>query len=140
MNNHLRYFMLTMLLAFISTAWGAIITFEDANVKAICVEKWDTNHDGELSTVEATAVKSISGVFTGRVDISSFNELQYFKGLNNISSLSFDGCKYLEKIIIPNTVKTISWHSFNGCKSLVLVLSRTFGTRPSGQKTNRYEQ
>ena len=122
MNNRLRYFMLTMLLAIISTAWGVNITFEDANVKAICVEKWDTNHDGELSNIEAAAVKSISGVFSDRVDITSFNELQYFTGLTSLPSTSFSGCKYLKKITIPNTVKTISWHSFYECKNLSSVI------------------
>ena len=39
-----------------------IITFLDANVKAICVEHWDIDGDGELSYSEAAAVPTLSGI------------------------------------------------------------------------------
>jgi hypothetical protein len=58
-----------------------VITFADANVKAICVANWDTNGDGELSEEEAAAVTSLGVVFKGNTEITSFDELQYFTGL-----------------------------------------------------------
>ena len=50
------------------------IHFEDINVKKICVQNWDTNHDGELSYAEAAAVTSIGTVFYSNKDIQIFNE------------------------------------------------------------------
>lgn len=40
-----------------------IIQFADANVKAICVANWDTDHDGELSKSEAAAGQVLVGCF-----------------------------------------------------------------------------
>lgn len=53
-----------------------IIQFKDAKVKAICVQNWDTNDDGELSYGEAAKVTSIRKFFRGTT-IQSFDELQY---------------------------------------------------------------
>jgi hypothetical protein len=61
-----------------------IITFADATVKALCVAKWDTNGDGELSQIEAMAVKDLGDTFCGNSTITTFNELQYFTGLTSI--------------------------------------------------------
>ena len=63
-----------------------IISFEDANVKAICIANWDTNGDGELSMQEAAAVKDIGTVFSYNKTITSFKELKYFSGLEIIPS------------------------------------------------------
>ena len=54
------------------------ITFADANVKALCVANWDTNHDGELSLYEAATVTDLGEVFKNNTSITSFNELSYF--------------------------------------------------------------
>ena len=83
------------------------INFADANVKSLCVANWDTNHDGELSIAEAAAVTSISNVFSGKTNIRSFNELQYFTGLTGISLRTFYGCSGLTSITIPNSVTSI---------------------------------
>jgi len=37
---------------------NAFIVFEDSKAKSICVSKWDTNKDGELSYAEAAAVNA----------------------------------------------------------------------------------
>lgn len=90
------------------------IVFADANVKAICVQNWDTNGDRVLSLAEAAAVTSLEGNFT-KSDISSFNELRFFTGLTSIEYNAFNSCKYLESIILPDGITFISSYAFDGC-------------------------
>ena len=71
------------------------ITFADDNVKAICIQNWDTNGDGELSNLEATAVINLGRVFENNTTISSFDELSYFTGLTSIDEYAFHGCSGL---------------------------------------------
>ena len=87
------------------------IVFADDLVKAICVENWDTNGDGELSYDEAAYVTDLGGVFRGK-DITQFYELNYFTGLTVIGEGVFDGCHNLVSIIIPNNVTTIAQYAF----------------------------
>ena len=95
-----------------------IIVFADPNVKAICVANWDTNGSGELSYAEAAAVTSLGLVFRGDTTITSFEELQYFTGLNVIDSYAFENCNNLASIAIPNDVSSIGQHAFYNCGSL----------------------
>ncbi len=95
-----------------------IITFADANVKAICVANWDTNGDGELSYDEAAAVTSIGGVFTGNSEITSFDELQYFTGVSEIPGMAFAWSYNLHSIILPHNINTIGYCAFEQCNSL----------------------
>ena len=95
------------------------IVFADANVKAICVANWDTNGDGELSYVEAASVMSLGEVFYDHTEITSFEELQYFIGLTNISHHAFFNCSGLTgNLLIPNTVTSIGESAFWGCSGL----------------------
>ncbi len=96
------------------------IEFADANVKAICVENWDTNHDSELNYWEASAVTDIGTVFQ-RSEITFFDELQYFTGLTCIGYEAFGGCSGLISIVIPNSVTSIGVGAFAGCKGLIFI-------------------
>lgn len=98
-----------------------IITFADANVKTLCVANWDTNGDGELSMSEAAAVTDLGSVFKYKSDISSFNELQYFTGLNSIGSYAFSLCSKLESIAIPASVTSIGSSAFSSCSNLASI-------------------
>lgn len=102
-----------------------IIEFADANVKAICVAKWDTDGDGELSKEEAAAVTTLtanySKSFYQHAEITSFDEFQYFTGLTKINDHDFSGCKNLTSIILPNTIKEIGQWAFGNCKSLTRI-------------------
>jgi hypothetical protein len=86
------------------------IRFADAEVKRICVENWDTNGDGELSYDEAAAVKNLGQVFKG--DIKSFNEFQYFTGVEVINQFAFEFCQNLSSIKFPNSIKEIHLQAF----------------------------
>ena len=111
------------------------ITFADANVKAICVQHWDTNSDGELSFAEAAAVTTISDYFY-KSNITSFDEFQYFVNVKYLGNGpwgdgwvdeessdmdvtfyygAFDECENLTRITLPEGLETIGRSSFAGC-------------------------
>ena len=91
------------------------IVFADAIVKDICVANWDTDGDGELSYAEAASVMSLGEVFRDHVDITSFDELQYFISLTSIDNYAFCDCTGLNSIEIPYSVTTIGQFAFSGC-------------------------
>lgn len=96
------------------------ITFADSTVKSICVSLFDTNNDGEVSTIEAQAevtITSNSG-FSGTA-ITSFNELQYFTNIK-LSTGAFMNCASLTSVTFSNPVKFLASDQFNGCTNLVL--------------------
>lgn len=98
------------------------IEFEDPAVKAICVSKWDANHDGELSYEEAAAVTSIqANAFKDQSTIKSFDELKYFVNLTNIGSKAFYNCGKLTTISFPRSVTSIASEAFYQCSALYKV-------------------
>ena len=98
------------------------IIFADANVKAICVENWDTNGDGELSESEAAAVTTLGSVFSENNDITKFNELSYFTGLTEIGDNSFYDCPNLQEISFPASITRIGEAAFFGDYALKNVI------------------
>ena len=91
---------------------GQVITFQDETAKAICLTQWDINGDGELSLSEAEVVRSLDNAFNSS-DITSFDELQYFTGLEVISPVDFKGCTSLTSITIPEKVNRIAQGAFS---------------------------
>ena len=89
-----------------------IIGFADPAVKQKCVAAWDTDHDGELSYDEAAAVDSLGRVFTGDTNIRTFDELEYFTGLEAIDAEAFRNCIHLQSVRIPNKVRFIRHDAF----------------------------
>ena len=106
-------FMLSLVMPLM--VWSQNIQFADANVKAICVQNWDTNGDGELSEDEAAAVTDLGEVFKENKTITSFNELKYFTGLTSIGDNAFYSCNNLISLIIPNSVTSIGYRAFANC-------------------------
>ena len=98
------------------------ISFADSNVKAICVENWDTNGDGKLSKAEAAAVSDLGEVFKDNKEIISFDELQYFTGLTEICDSAFSGCSGLTSVVIPDNVTRIGEGAFSGCSNLQSII------------------
>lgn len=94
------------------------ITFDDSAVKATCVSNWDKDGDGELSKEEAAAVTDLGTVFQNKNQITSFDELQYFTGLESIGNKAFYGCKAMTSIIIPENLSSIGSYAFYACSGL----------------------
>lgn len=107
----------------------APIYFSDPAVKAICVANWDTNGDGELAKAEAAAVTTLGTAFKGNTEIQSFNELQYFTGLDDgtvwhnhvLTGEAFMGCTNLVAVTLPPNITRIYNLAFKGCSSLQYV-------------------
>ena len=116
------------------------IHFADAAVRAICLEHWDSDHDGYLSYGEAAAVTSIGEFFRGRLDIQTFNELQYFTSLTEIGDNAFKGCAWLNTIELPATIASIGSLAFynTGLEDMSLMPEaiRTIGFSAFGQCRN----
>ena len=95
-----------------------IIVFADPNVKAICVNNWDTDGDSELTYAEAAAVTDLGNKFQRNYDIASFDELQYFTGLTYINDYEFYFCQNLNSIVLPESITSIGYEAFLYCYSL----------------------
>ena len=101
----------------------APIVFADEIVKMVCVNKFDTNDDGELSYMEASKVKRIDGYFFGDYapKVKSFDELQYFVNVASIGYDAFRDCSSLTSINIPEGVTSIWGSAFEGCTNLTSI-------------------
>lgn len=97
------------------------IVFVDENVKALCVGKWDTDGNGELSEEEAAAVTTLGRTFAFKSQILSFDELKYFTGLTYLDQYEFMNCSGLQCVTIPSGVTTLKEKAFYGCSSLLSI-------------------
>ena len=95
-----------------------IIDFADQAAKYACVEKFDTDGDGEISYAEAAIVTDVSGLFTDWNTVKSFDEFKYFTSVTSVPSSLFDGCTSLESVTLPSTVTSIGSYAFRNCSSL----------------------
>ena len=93
------------------------IRFEDPEVKRICIENWDKDGDGELSMEEAAAVSSIGTIFNDNTKIKDFSSFRFFTKVSINETGSFDGCKNLEKIVMPKE-STLQHTMFSNCVRL----------------------
>lgn len=93
------------------------IVFVDNIAKYACVEKFDTNGDGELSYAEALAVNDLNNLFEDYVGVTSFEELKYFANVTDLKGC-FYGCIKLKKVTIPETITKIGDNAFRECSAL----------------------
>ena len=101
-----------------NTADESLISFQDSNVKTVCIANWDADGDGELSKDEAAAVSSLGDAFSENAEVVSFNELQFFTGLETIDDYAFSFCTSLKEVVLPEGIKTIGESAFDGCAAL----------------------
>ncbi len=101
------------------------IDFSDNRTKALCINNWDSDDDGELSYEEASAVNDIRSTFRLATSIKSFEELRYFTSLQSLPSSAFYKNTSLTSIYIPSNVKNLGDDVFQSCTSLkyIAVLS-----------------
>ena len=94
-----------------------IITFADQYAKKVCVEKYDTNGDGELSEREAASVRFIDSNFFGDYQkvVKSFNEFKYFIYAEGIPKSAFKDCTLLKSIHLPKNILYIDQDAFANC-------------------------
>ena len=110
------------------TAWPEIagrivyleetVPFTNEEVKEVCVNKWDTNGDGELNYEEIFAVTDFGDAFAGNTTITKIDGLEPFVNVTVIGSGTFGGCTALESITIPPHITDIADDAFTGCTNL----------------------
>ncbi|MBO4821752.1 MAG: leucine-rich repeat protein [Prevotella sp.] len=96
-----------------------IINFADERTRDLCVDAFDSDNDGYLTTDEAAAVTSIGNIFKNS-DIGSFNEFKYFTSLANIGANAFEGST-VSSIIMPESIKVIGDNAFAFCNNLTTI-------------------
>lgn len=103
------------------------IEFADKYVKEVCLNKFDTNSDGEISFKEAYKVttlgangKNFFGDYAAAV--ISFDELQYFANLSEIDDYAFSNSTNLERLTLPNSITIIGERAFYGCSKLTKII------------------
>lgn len=94
------------------------IDFADARAHTLCINRWDTDNDGELSLEEAAAVTSLGDVFRNATTMKNFEELRYFTGLTAIPAEAFRGCSTMLSLYIPENVTTIGENALLNCSAL----------------------
>lgn len=94
-----------------------VMSFADAAVKRLCVEKWDADGDGKFTYGEAAKVIDLGDTFKGKT-IKNFKELYYFTELSTIADDAFNGCQQLVSVRLPKSIRHIGARSFMGCQKM----------------------
>lgn len=93
------------------------ISFTDKDLQGQLVNRYDNDHDNELSIGEVSSITSLEGIKLDK-DISSFGEFSYFTGVREIPGMFFQGLSQLNSISIPESIVSIGDNAFLGCSSL----------------------
>ncbi|MBQ2521777.1 MAG: leucine-rich repeat protein, partial [Bacteroidales bacterium] len=96
-----------------------IIQFADPIAKYACLDRFDTNGDGEITYAEAAAATSFSGLFNDWPSVKSFEEIRFFTGVTSTENV-FTGLTQLDSITIPAQITTLG--TFKNCSSLKKVV------------------
>ena len=97
------------------------IIFEDPAVEALCIANWSSDGVG-LTYRDAASVTSIGSVFNRNSTITKFNEFQYFTGITELPTASFQYCTNLTEITFPNSIISFGRHScsYSGFTSIII--------------------
>ncbi len=116
-----------------------LISFADPIAKYACVDKFDTNGDGEVSYAEAAAATSLSGLFADWNTVTSFEEIRFFTGVTSTENVftglmqldsitiptqittlgTFENCTAIKKVVLPAALTSLPNYCFSGCSALV---------------------
>ena len=107
-------------------AAGFYMDFEDPEVVKILLANMTTDDNIGITREQAEGVTSINGWFHSNAVIKSFNELEHFTGLTQISpkndgghgSSVFWNATSLEEVTIPKNVTRIGSYAFTNCNLL----------------------
>ena len=100
-----------------------LIDFADEVARERIIQFFDTDADGEYSYKEAAELSDWGWLFgfANFTDLTSFDELQYFTNIPDISGSMFNGCTNLESVILPKNVEKVYYRAFYNCKKLTSV-------------------
>ena len=90
------------------------VAFKDSLAKVYCVYNYDYDGNGELSTRELACVNKLES-FNRLYNLESFDELEYFKGLETIRDKAFSGTR-IGSVTIPENIKHIGNQAFYNTK------------------------
>jgi len=94
-----------------------LVDFADNTVRKTCIGNFDLDGDGELSIVEASQVAELGELFQNST-IASFDELQYFTSLKYLAGSTFNGCRQLRSVVLPESIERIYYSAFRNCAAL----------------------
>ena len=110
----------------------AVMRETNPELMDVCVKyKWAANQDymtyEEAAAITADMIEYYREFVPEYMDymniskfqtLKSFNEFQYFTGVEKIKDFTFNYCRELTSITIPNSVTSIGGSAFTGCTSL----------------------
>lgn len=96
-----------------------IIMTPNSNPEVFKVLKNNDLVDTDKYLLRSTAeLITLLPLFTSDLQITSFNEFEYFTGIIDIPTNCFKSCTNLKSILLPNTINSIGNEAFNNCTSL----------------------
>ena len=119
-----------------------IIQFADPVAKYACLDRFDTNGDGEITYAEAAAATTLSGLFNDWPSVKSFEEIRFFTGVTSTENVftglaqldsitipaqittlgTFKNCSSLKKVVLPAALSSLPQDCFSGCTALATVI------------------
>lgn len=111
---HIYQYLRSKFQDFFITYDKVVIYFKDKVLEQIICNQYGT--DGTLTPSQAEAATSMLA-FRYNTDITSFDELSYFKNVHNLDyrNGNFTGCTNLESIDLINITGKLSAYSFQNC-------------------------
>lgn len=92
------------------------IKFRDPDTKAVLVNKFDINANGEIDTFEALITFEVGNEFKGK-NFGYFDEFKEFINFTNAYTQEFSSCANLKTITLPPKYN-LGFHTFENCVKL----------------------